>query len=136
MPYPMPIERGKIREFARATGSSAAEYLENPNPPVPLTFLRTSTFWEPPGSVSPLSGLKLNLSRILHGEQEYEFFGPPPSAGSELTVASHLESVTEKEGRRGGTMRFITVVQDFTDASGKLVARGRSTLIETARAPE
>jgi hypothetical protein len=132
----MPLERGKIREFARATGSMSAEYLDDPNPPVPPTFLRTATFWEPAGAVSPLQGLSLNVSRILHGEQEYEFLGPPPRAGTELTVESRLESVTEKQGRRGGTMRFIVVAQDFTDASGTLVARGRSTLIETGKAPE
>jgi hypothetical protein len=136
MPYAMPLERGKIREFARATGSAAPEYLDDPNPTIPPTFLRTSVFWDPPDSPSPLGGLNLNLSRILHGEQEYEFFGPPPTAGMQLTVESRLESISEKEGKRGGTMRLITVVQDFTDANGKLVARGRSTLIETGRAPK
>jgi hypothetical protein len=33
-------------------------------------------------------------------------------------------------------MRFISVVEDFTDESGRLVAQGRSTLIETGKAPE
>ena len=135
-PYEMPIERGKVREFARATGSRAADYLEEPNPPVPPTFLRTSSFWTPEGGPSPMQGLRLNLLRMLHGEQEYEFFGPPPRAGTVLTVQPRLESVTEKEGKRGGRMRFIAVVEDFSDEDGRLVARGRSTLIETARAPE
>jgi hypothetical protein len=136
VPYTMPIERGKVREFATATGSTSSDYLASPNPPIPPTFLRTSILWDPPGSESPLSGLNLNLKRILHGEQEYEFFGPPPTAGTVLSVESRLESVTEKEGRRGGVMRFITTVQDFTDQDGKLVARGRSILIETGKAPE
>ena len=29
-PFTMPVERGKIREFARATMSSAPEYLDDP----------------------------------------------------------------------------------------------------------
>lgn len=136
LPYTMPIERGKVREFARATGSRSAEYLDEPNPPVTPTFLRTMVFWTPEGGPSPLQGVKFDLRRILHGEQEYEFFGPPPRAGSVLTVQPRLESVTEKEGKRGGRMRFIKVVEDFSDESGRLVARGRSTLIETAKAPQ
>jgi hypothetical protein len=131
----MAIERGKVCEFARATGSDAPEYLSDAHPPIPVTFLRTATFWRPSDAPSPMAGLGLNAARILHGEQEYEFFGPPPRAGTELTVTSRLESVTEKEGRRGGTMRLIVVVEDFTDETGRLVAQGRSTLIETGKAP-
>ncbi|WP_083473764.1 MaoC family dehydratase N-terminal domain-containing protein [Frankia sp. R43] len=132
----MSLERGKIREFARATASTAPEYLDDPAPPVPPTFLRTSTFWEPEGLPAPTSELNLDNSRCLHGEEEFEFFGPPPRAGAELTVVSRLESVTEKQGRRGGTMRVFVSVQDFTDADGRLVARRRTTGIETGKAPE
>ena len=136
LPFQMPIELGKVREFARATGGTSPDYLENPSAPIPPTFLRTQVFWTPAGGPNLLKDVKLDLRRILHGEQEYEFFGPPPTAGTVLTVESRLESVTEKEGRRGGAMRFITTVQDFTDQDGKLVARGRSILIETGKAPE
>jgi hypothetical protein len=132
--YSMPLERGKIREFAQATGSEASEYVDDRQPPIPPTFLRTAVFWSTPES-SPMGGVKLDLRRILHGEQEYVFFGEPPRAGTELTVTSRLESVTEKEGKRGGTMTLIVVVDDFTDESGRLVAQGRSTLIQTAKAP-
>lgn len=133
--FTMPIERGKIREFARSTGSNSPVYVDETNPPIPVTFLRTVGFWRPEGAPSVMGGLNLNLRRILHGEQEFVFFGEPPSAGTELTVTQRLESVTEKEGKRGGTMRLVTVVDDFTDETGKLVAQARSTLIETGKAP-
>jgi hypothetical protein len=42
--------------------------------------------------------------------------------------------VYEKEGKRGGTMRFTEVVTEFRDASGVLVAESRSTTIETSKA--
>jgi N-terminal half of MaoC dehydratase len=134
--YTMPIERGKIREFARATGGSTQAYLETSMPPIPPTFLRTAAFWHPENAPSLMSGLNLDLSRLLHGEQEFVFFGPPPHAGDRLEVRSRLESVTEKEGRRGGRMRVIVTVEDFTDERGTLVAQGRSTLIETGRVPQ
>lgn len=100
--FTMPIERGKVREFAHATGSSAPEYLSDLAPPVPPAFLRSAAFWEPEEELKAATdGPNLNMSRMLHGEQEYEFFGPPPRAGTELVVKPRLESVTEKQGRRG-----------------------------------
>jgi hypothetical protein len=134
--FTMPLERGKIREFAAATGSTSEEYLTDPRPVIPPTFLRAAAFWMPTGSNSLMpAGIKLDLRRILHGEQEYTFFGPPPAAGTDLTVSQRLESVTTKEGKRGGTMTVIVMVNDFTDASGRLVAQGRQTLIQTGKAP-
>ena len=135
-PFTMPVERGKIREFAAATGSTSDDYLADPHPVIPPTFLRTTLFWSPPGSGLLPEGIKLDLRRILHGEQEYTFFGPPPRAGDTLTVTPRVESVTTKQGKRGGEMLIVVMVDDFTDADGKLVAQGRSTLIQTGKAPE
>jgi len=135
-PYSISVELGKVREFARATGISDSGYLEDPAPHIPPTFLRTVLFWRPDDWVSPMDALNLDPERSLHGEQEFEFFGPPPRAGAELTVHTRLESVTEKQGRRGGTMKFVVITEDFFDVDGKLVARGRTTGIETGKTPE
>jgi hypothetical protein len=135
LPFQMPIELGKVREFARATGSTSAEYLDSTNPPIPPTFLRTQVFWTPAGGPNLLKDVKLDLRRVLHGEQEYEFFGPPPHVGDELTVTTRLDSVEEKEGKRGGKMLVIVFVSDFSDSQGNLKARGRQTLIQTGGVP-
>jgi hypothetical protein len=132
----MPVERGKVREFAVATGSAADEYLTDPQPVIPPTFLRTTQFWAPARASMLPEGLNLDLRRILHGEQEYTFFGEPPRAGTSLTVTQRVESVTTKQGKRGGEMLIVVTVDDFTDEAGKLVAQGRSTLIQTGKAPE
>jgi hypothetical protein len=132
--FTMPIERGKIREFATATGSTAPEYLTDPHPVIPATFLRSAAFWSDPSAEPSPDGVTLDLRRILHGEQEYTFFGEPPRAGDELTVANRVESVTHKEGKRGGSMTLVVFAQDFTDPSGRLVARSRRTLIQTEKA--
>jgi N-terminal half of MaoC dehydratase len=135
-PFTLPVERGKVREFAAATGSASDDYLTEPHPVIPPTFLRTTLFWSPPGSGLLPEGIELDLRRILHGEQEYTFFGPPPRAGATLTVTPRVESVTTKQGKRGGEMLIVVTVEDFTDEDGKLVAQGRSTLIQTGKAPE
>jgi N-terminal half of MaoC dehydratase len=138
IPFEVAIERGKIREFARATLSSNPAYLEDPAPVCPPTFLTTMFFWEEhvPGS-NPWHQVKLDQQRGMHAEQEYVFFGPPPRAGTKLVARSRIESVFHKEGRRGGRLTFAVMVTQFHDAeTGKVVAEARMTGVETAKPPE
>jgi hypothetical protein len=131
----MTVERGKVREFARATQSHSAEYLDQPQPPIEPTFLTTVNFWQPPEAAELWRTLDIDGRRLLHGEQEYEFFGRVPTAGTQLTARTRVEEIYEKEGKRGGTMTFVITVTDFHDEGGELVARARSTAIETGKAP-
>ncbi|MDQ1444324.1 MAG: hypothetical protein QOI20_788 [Acidimicrobiaceae bacterium] len=133
--FDMAVERGKVREFARATKSEHADYLQDPQPPIPPTFLTTSTFWQPPEAAALWRELDIDVRRLLHGEQEYVFPTGPPRAGATLTAKTRVESVFEKEGKRGGTMTFVVTVTDFTDERGDVVAQARSTAIETGRPP-
>jgi hypothetical protein len=133
--FVMWVERGKIREFARATGSQAPDYFEREDPVVPPTFLATSRFWEPPEAVAFTKQLDIDPHRLLHGEQEYVFDGPPPRAGAKLHARTVVEEIYDKEGRRGGTMTFVVTRTDFTDDDGVVVAQARSTAIETGRPP-
>jgi hypothetical protein len=130
----MVVERGKIREFARATKSSNPEYLEGEHPLSPVTFLSTSGFWQDESN-SPWGDGPRNYERILHGEQEFVFFGEPPRAGAILTGISRIDRIYEKAGRRGGAMNFTETVTEFRDEMGKLVAESRTTVIETGQAP-
>jgi hypothetical protein len=134
-PFTMVVEAGKIREFARATKSRNPAYDGGPTgqPVSPATFLMSSAFWQGPDA-SPLAGVELNWERILHGEQEFRFTGPPPRAGDVLTGQSRIDRVYEKAGKRGGTMAFTEQVTEFRDAGGNLVAELRSTMIETSKA--
>ncbi|HEY3259147.1 MAG TPA: MaoC family dehydratase N-terminal domain-containing protein [Pseudonocardiaceae bacterium] len=131
-PYTMEVERGKIREFATATKARAESYVADERPVAPPTFLTSAAFWATPGS-SALDRSKINWTRILHGEQEYVFHGPPPRAGQRLVAQQHVEDQYEKQGRRGGTMRFFVIVTEFRTPEGELVAEGRATLIETSQ---
>ena len=131
-PFAMTVERGKIREFATATMSASTDYLDALDAPIPPTFLTTTAFWSPPGR-SVYSKVKMDLRRLLHGGQEYTFFGPPPTAGTELSVQTRVAEIYEKEGKRGGTMTFVITVTEFRDPEGTLVAEARSTAIETGK---
>lgn len=136
-PFVMDIERGKIHEFARATGSENADYFTGDTPPSPPTFLTTQFFWEDlvAGS-NPWDKVNMSQKRGMHAEQEYKFFGPPPKAGTRLHCQSRIENIYEKQGRRGGTLTFAIMVTEFRDTDGKLVAEARLTGVETAKPPE
>jgi acyl dehydratase len=132
-PYDMVVERGKIREFARATMSRNPDYFDDPVAVSPPTFLMTSAFWSTSGG--PTQTLNIDFARLLHGGQEFTFHGPPPRAGTKLTARGRVADIYEKEGKRGGTMQFIEVVTDFSDESGNVVAEAKSVLIITGQAP-
>jgi len=135
VPFEMWIERGKVREFARATRSAHAEYFSEA-PVVPPTFLTTMFFWEDGvDGANPWHHVKLDQKRGMHAEQEYVFHGPPPRAGTKLVARSRIESVFDKEGRRGGKMTFAVMVTEFRDESGTLVAEARMTGVETEKPP-
>jgi hypothetical protein len=135
-PFRTVVEEGKVREFARAVKSNNPAYVAEGQAQAtsPVTFLASSAFWQGPEN-SPFEGVKLNWERILHGEQEFSFVGPPPGAGTELTAQARIDRVFEKEGKRGGTMTFAELVTEFRDTSGAVVAESKSTMIVTSRAP-
>jgi hypothetical protein len=136
-PFPLDVERGKIREFARAVKATHPAYTAGDHPVTPPTFLTATFHWElDVEGANPWNALQVDQRRGLHAEQEYVFFGPPPRAGDRLTCQSRIDRIYEKEGRRGGTMTFAVMVTEFRDESGRLVAEARMTGVETAKNPE
>ncbi|BBX26989.1 hypothetical protein MALV_21140 [Mycolicibacterium alvei] len=122
------MERGKIAEFADAMLSEDPAY-RGPDAIVPPTFLTSAARWAPPG-------VRVNVGfdrkRLLHGEQEYTFHSELPAAGDVLTAQERIVERFSKPGKRGGTMRFATVVTEYHDTAGVLVAEAKATFIETA----
>ena len=136
-PFTVPIEWSKVREFARA--------IHDPNPvyfdpalaqkecggiPVPPTFLQVAAFWM---SEDSMPTAKIDLKRILHGEQDFEFL-KPIFVGDVLTGASRIADVYEKEGGRGGKMSFMVTEIEYKNQKGETVAFARGTLVETGQA--
>jgi hypothetical protein len=137
-PFTLEIERGKIIEFAAATMSDNPAYWSDPHPVVPPTFLTTQLFWQvwAGDDANPWRHVELNQERGMHAEQEYEFFGPLPRAGTTLTAVSRIGRIYEKQGRRGGVLTFAEMVTEFRDEAGRLVAQAKLTGVETARPPQ
>lgn len=136
-PVTMHVERGKIREFARAIKDDDPMYFDEAYagreaggimPPV--TFLQTVQHWDNDGSSRVR--VPFDLKRVLHGEQEYEFL-KPIRAGDVLTAVSRIVDIYEKPGKRGGSMSFAVTETEYTNERGELVARARHITIETGQ---
>jgi hydroxyacyl-ACP dehydratase HTD2-like protein with hotdog domain len=111
------VERGAIRKFAEAIGDTTPACVagEIAPPTFPTTFR------------GGLARLDLDLKRILHGGEEYEF-ARPIRAGDLLTVTRRVADAYEKEGSLG-VMTFYLIEAEGRDAAGELVYRSRSTII-------
>ncbi len=90
---------------------------------VPPTFLTAAEFAVFPQVIED-ANLGLDFTRVMHGSQEYTY-ARPVRVGETLTVRARLEGV-----KRMGINGFLTVVMEFLDGDGALVATARSTMIE------
>lgn len=128
------IERGKVREFARATKADHPAYIDESAPIVPPTFLASAAHWAP-YEAELLERTGWDRQRMLHASQEYVFAGRPPRVGMRLRGAARIESAYERQGRRGGLLRFVVIVTEFADEVGTVVAEARTTVVETSLPP-
>ncbi|MEO8543119.1 MAG: MaoC family dehydratase N-terminal domain-containing protein [Betaproteobacteria bacterium] len=136
--YQVPIERGAIRQFARSLYSNHPDWLEDPNPVVPPTFLLSAGYhWgyilERPPAGSALAAIDQSQGVGTDGEHEFRYFGEPPRAGTILTARTQVADHFYKVGRSGGRLEFFVMQTDFHDASGRLAARWRPTSIRTEK---
>lgn len=131
-----PVDRSKVREFARSLGDpdplytdlEAARAAGFTDIPVPPTFVVSSAHWREEDNM--VATLGLDLRRVLHGECGWEYHGPVV-VGDELTASRRVSGVNTREGKRGGTMTMVSIETDFTNQRGELVVRQTDVLVET-----
>lgn len=134
----LPIDAGKIREFARATATMDAVHTDpvaahaagHPDVIAPLTFtVTTAHLRDQAGFVRTLG---LDMARIIMGGVSWEY-RRPVHAGERLRAVRTVESDVEKESR-GGRLRLVGLVTAFTTDDGEVVVVQRETLIERGSA--
>ena len=89
-------------------------------PPRKLDALREDGLWRDEGSP-----LRLRVSRVLYGGEEWEYHAPA-HAGDTITAETRLASLEEKTGGSGPFV-LMTTETTYTNQAGALVAiaRGR-----------
>ena len=132
-PYAVSVERGKIKEFARAIGDANPFYLDDRvgaasewgdiiAPPTFATTFRDDSF----DYTDFLRALGTDISRVLHGEQEFELMRPLQPGRTYLCRARVID-VYEKTGK-SGPMGFVVRETAITEAD-ELVGTMRSVTV-------
>lgn len=130
--YSFAIERGKIKEFAQAIGDNKDIYLDPrkaseegySDVAAPPTFGTVIDLWGGGGFLEMCSVLKLNPVKVLHGEQEYEYFGDIV-AGDVIRAETSVVGFHEKE-----KMYLITLETVYTNKRDELVQKCRKVIVE------
>jgi len=133
------VEKGKIREFARAicdpnpvyTDSEYARSRGFEDIIVPPTFPMTTLFYMTSENVflESMQNWGMDPAKSVHGEVEF-VFERPVCAGEAFRGVAGTRNVYEKPGKRGGMMTFIEQEIKLIDTSGKLVVTVLNTFIE------
>jgi acyl dehydratase len=109
------VESERVNLFREAIGEESDI--------VPPTFATAAEF-----AVMPLivgdAELGLDFTRVVHGEQEYEWHRPF-RMGEALTVRLRIASIRKKAGNG-----FLTIETELLDRDGELVVLARATMIE------
>ncbi|MBW2544969.1 MAG: MaoC family dehydratase N-terminal domain-containing protein [Deltaproteobacteria bacterium] len=135
-PMTWEVERGKIKELAKAIGDPNPVYLDRDaaiqagykDTPATPTFLTVPMMWcgQMPDIINDL---KINFMMVLHGEEEYEYY-QLIYPGDVITGTPKITKMEEKTSKSGSKMDMISVEVLYTNQRGEKVAKARSLLIE------
>jgi len=135
-PFTLEVERCKIHELTLALGDEnpiyhsreaalANEYRDVPiSPTTPTIF----SFWGNTQLWDHLADAGLNIMRILHGEEEYQYQAPI-YPGDLLTGVTTVVSGKTRRGKDGSSMDIVTTETRYTNQQEKLVLTARTTLV-------
>ncbi|PLW81454.1 MaoC family dehydratase [Kineobactrum sediminis] len=126
------IEKGRLRFFAKSIGEtnpiytdeSAAQAAGYRTIPAPPTFM-FSVDLEGPELLPILKLFDLDMGRILHGSQEFEYLGQI-YAGDRITQQSRIVDIFDK---KGGALEFIVQESRYTNQNNELVGTAQQTLV-------
>lgn len=73
-----------------------------------------------------------SLVGLMHAEQEFEYH-QYPSPGDVLTMTTRPGKTWEKDGRRGGKLKFNETITEYRNQNGELMDTSRSVTVTTER---
>jgi acyl dehydratase len=144
-PYTFEVEKGKIAEFAMAISQKEDKDQVNPlyvnreaaqkagykDIIAPPTFQTCFPLWAGGGLMPVIQALGINLFKLLHGEEEYDYLGAI-HPGDIMTGKSKVVDMYDKEkkDKPGKFMEFTVIETEIRNQRGELVIKSRSTLVE------
>lgn len=136
-PHTIEVEKGRLRFFAKATGQEDPLYFDEAvaraagyrSLPVPPTFLFCLEM-DAPDPWELHSVLKLDIARLLHGEQSFTYH-ETACAGDILTFEQRIADVYD---RSGGELEFAVKETRVTNSLGVHVADMRNVIVQRSQA--
>jgi acyl dehydratase len=127
------VETGRLKFFAKAIGETNPVYTDEAaaleagynSLPAPPTFAMALDM-EGPELLPVLDFLGMDIARILHGSQEFEYL-VPICAGDSITVSSRIVDIFDK---KGGALDFVVLENAYINQRGVQVAKATSTLVQ------
>lgn len=134
--YSIRVDASKIKEMALAIGDPSPIHLDPdaakregyPDIIAGPTFGVCLKLWGGFDFHGICDVLQVNPFKVLHGQQEYEYFREI-TPGDTITITTSVENVVEKAGKKE-KMKFITLADEFVNQKGERVLMGKSTIIE------
>lgn len=131
-PHEAAVEPGRLRFFAKAIGETdpiytdeaAAKAAGHPALPVPPTFLFCLDM-ERPDPFDLLGVLGVELGKVLHGEQSFEY-KKLAYAGDVLRFQTVIKDIYDKSD---GALEFVASEIAVTNQNGEAVALLRTTAV-------
>lgn len=143
--YTITVEKNKIAEFAVAVALKEEKAGINPiycdeesakkagyqGITVPPTFMTSFAFWTGEGLSEIVKALGIDMSRLLHSEEEYEYYGGIYE-GDTITRKMKVVEMFErgKKDRVGRFAEFTILETEVLNQRGELVVKVRSTMME------
>ncbi len=135
-PFTVTIERAKIRELALAIGDDnpvyqsrqAAQEAGYVDIPLPLTMATEFLFWGNIHFVAQLAGLGLDVNRLMHREEEYEYLAPL-HPGETLTGVMTVLDGASRRGSRNASVDLVTLQIRYTNQEGQIVLSATTRLV-------
>lgn len=126
------VEKGRLKFFAKAIGETnpiywdkgAAQKAGYKTIPAPPTF-PFSLELDGPELLPVIRVLKMNIAKILHGSQDFEYFGSI-YVGDTIELSSKISSIYAK---KGGAMEIVEMETTCTNQQDELVCKATCTLV-------
>jgi acyl dehydratase len=130
------VQRNKIHELTTAIGDQnpiyhsreAAQEAGYPDVPISPTTPTMFSHWGNRERRSGLGDLGIDVRRILHGEEEYEYLAPI-YPGDTLTGTTTLIDGKTRTGSGGRSMDILTMETRYVNQHNQPVLNSRTTIV-------
>ena len=134
--FTIEVPRNKIHELTTAIGdndpiyhsSEAAQEAGYSDVPISPTTPTMFTFWGNTQRRTRLADIGIDVTRILHGEEEYEYLAPI-NPGDTLTGVMTLVDGKSRQGKDGSSMDILTIEVRYTNQHGQAVLNAREVIV-------